>query len=158
MTVREIKIEETFLDKARERNVSLRFALANREKFTATIASATKYDMSVDSGGSLITLPKKEIFHITPEVAVLDEGLFTGEPLEKPAPTSRSRVQDDFLNRYIEEKTLALIHLTNGEELRAVVEGYDGFTLYLKTSKGQILLYKHGICSVGPGYRRHTGK
>lgn len=158
MTVREIKIEETFLERARERNVSLRFALANREKFTATIASATKYDMSVSSGGELIILPKKEIFHITPEYAVLDEGTFAGEPPEKPAPTSRSRVQDEFLNRYIEEKTLALIHLTNGEELRGVIDGYDGFTLFIKTSKGQILLYKHSICSVGPGYRRHTGK
>jgi RNA chaperone Hfq len=67
-------------------------------------------------------------------------------------------VQDEFWNTYIKEKTLALFSFNSGDEIRGVVEGYDGFTISIRTSRGQVLLYKHGVCSIGPGYRRHSGK
>ena len=157
MTRYELKLEESFLGLAKEEGVPLRFSLANRERITGTIVVAGRYDLSIESEGRVLTLPKKEVSHISPSRQLLDESFFKA-PSEEDSTTSRSRVQDEFLVRYVKEKTLALVRLVNGDELRGVVEGFDGFTLSLRTGRGQMLLYKHGLLSIGPGYRRHTGK
>lgn len=157
MTRYELKLEESFLKLAKEEGVPLRFSLANRERLTGTVTVAGRYDLGIESDGRVITLPKKEVSHISPARQLLDESFFKAPSGDETA-TSRSRVQDEFLARYVTEKTLALLRLVNGDELRGVVEGFDGFTLSLRTSRGQMLIYKHGLLSVGPGYRRHTGK
>lgn len=157
MTRHELKLEESFLRLAKDEGVPLRLSLANRERMTGTVTVTGRYDLSIECDGRVITLPKKEISHISPARQLLDESFFAAPPQEESA-TSRSRVQDEFLARYVKEKTLALLKLENGDELRGVVEGFDGFTLSLRTSRGQVLLYKHGLLSIGPGYRRHTGK
>jgi len=135
----------------------LRLSLANRERLSGVVTTVGRYDLSIESEGRVVTLPKKEVFHISPAKQLLEDSFFADAALPEE-PAAKSRVQDEFLNRYVKEKTLALIKMTNGDELRGVIEGYDGFTLSVKTGRGQVLLYKHGICSVGPGYRRNTEK
>ena len=152
-----LKIEETFLSRAVEKASPLRLLLSNREKLSGIITFAGRYDINVNSGGTLVTLPKKEIASVTPDTELLEPSFF-GATLETVSDVSRSRVQDEFLNRYIKEKTLALFSFNSGDEIRGVVEGYDGFTISVRTSRGQVLLYKHGIRGIGPGYRRHSGK
>lgn len=157
MSDTELKIEETFLTRAVENATPLRLLLSNREKLSGVVTFAGRYDISVGSGENLVTLPKKEIASITPSTEILEQSFFGATP-ETVSATSRSRVQDEFLNRYIKEKTLALFSFNSGDEIRGVVEGYDGFTISIRTGRGQVLLYKHGVCSIGPGYRRHSGK
>ena len=159
MTRQDIKLEETFLENAREQSVPLKFTLGNKERTTGTISSVSRYDISIAVDGAVVVLPKKEVFHISPESPVLGEGFFAGPEESLPAsPVLKSKVQDEFLSRYITEKTLALLLLNNGDELRGVVEGYDGFTICIRTTRGQTLVYKHGICSIGPGYRRQGAR
>ena len=157
MTDTGLKIEETFLSRAAGNATHLRLLLSNREKLSGVVTFAGRYDVNIDSGGNIVTLPKKEIASITPDSELLEPSFFGATPETVPV-TSRSRVQDEFLNRYIKEKTLALFSFNSGDEIRGVVEGYDGFTISIRTGRGQVLLYKHGICSIGPGYRRHSGK
>ena len=157
MARHEIKIEDSFLQKAVESGAVLRLSLADKEKLTGTLKLVGRYDINFESDGRLITLPKKEVFQISPSQPLLDAGFFEATEAEEPV-AGRTRVQDEFLDRYVTEKTLALLRMTNGEELRGVVEGYDGFTLAVRTGRGQTLIYKHGLCCIGPGYRRGTGK
>ena len=154
MTKYDIKLEETFLDRAREQAVPLRFTLANRERVTGVVVSISRYDLGIQADSAAVALPKKEIFHISSTKPVLEDEFFAEVP-DTTSAVLKSRVQDEFLARYITEKTLALILLTNGEEIRGVIEGYDGFTVSIRTTRGHTLIYKHGICSIGPGYRRH---
>jgi len=150
-----LNVEESFLEKAREQHALLRLSLANRERLSVVITAVCRYDINVETDGQTLTLPKKDISHISYETPLLPDEFFQGRTEE--APSLKSRVQDEFLERYVKEKTLALLSMVNGDEFRGVLEGYDGFTLSLKTSRGQTLLYKHGLCRIGPGYRRRTG-
>jgi RNA chaperone Hfq len=157
MAKHEIRLEDSFLQKAVETGALLRLLLADRERLTGTLKLIGRYDINFESEGRLITLPKKDVFQISPSQPLLDVSFFETPEAEEPA-LGRTRVQDEFLDRYVGEKTLALLRMTNGEELRGVVEGYDGFTLSVRTGRGQTLIYKHGLCCIGPGYRRGTGK
>jgi host factor-I protein len=157
MTKNMTSIEEAFLSSAKEGLVSLRLSLANRERINGVVTFAGKYDLNLDTGNGIVTLPKKDIFHISPSRPLLEETVFA-IPEAEEILSGKSRVQDEFLNKYIKEKILALFRLTNGDELRGVMDGYDGFTISIKTSRGQVLLYKHGLCSIGPGYRHRQGK
>jgi len=157
MTRRELSVEDTYLEKAREEGVRLRLSLSNRERLAGVILIVGRYDLDVEAGGQVFTIPKKEISHISHPSQFLPEDFFKNIEAEV-SPTSKSRVQDEFLNRYIKEKTLALLKMVNGDEFRGVVEGYDGFTIAFRTNHGQTLLYKHGLFSIGPGYRRRPAQ
>jgi RNA chaperone Hfq len=157
MATHQIKLEESFLQKALDGGVPLRLILADRERLSGTLSFIGRYDIRFESEGRSLTLPKKEVFQVSPSQQLLDEKFFESPAADEPA-AGKTKVQDEFLDRYVGEKTLALLKMTNGEELRGVVEGYDGFTISVRTGRGQTLIYKHGLCSIGPGYRRGTGK
>ncbi len=157
MSRQSLKVEESFLKKADDEHVQMRFALVSGERVLGFVSLAGRYDINVESEGGLVTIPKKDIFHVSPPRPLLDDPFFEGAG-EEAEPASKTKVQDEFLGRFVREKTLALCRMMNGEELRGVVQGYDGFTLALKTSRGQMLIYKHGLCCIGPGYRRYTTK
>jgi len=154
---KQLKIEEPFLRKAGDDKVRLWFSLVNGEKLPGVVTLVGRYDVGIESEGRPVTLPKKDIFHIYPPRPLLDESYFQVEE-DGSLPLSKTKVQDEFLDRFVREKTLALCSMTNGEEIRGVLQGYDGFTVSLKTGRGQLLIYKHGLGSIGPGYRRRTVK
>jgi len=153
MEKNELKVEETFLQKALDGKVQVRLSLTNRERLACVVSNLSRYDINIDSDGSVMTLPKKEVSYISCQQPLLEEGFFKEAPAADPA-ASRSKVQDEYLARFVREKTLTLLRLVNGDELRGVLDGFDGFTIALRTSRGQVLLYKHGLCSISPGYRR----
>jgi RNA chaperone Hfq len=148
-----LKLEESFFKIAVEEAVILRLTLANRERLTGIVKAAGKYDLNLESEGRIIALMKKEVFQVLPSRNLIDESFFQPRAEEEPLP-HKSRVQDEFLDRYVKERTLALLRLGNGEEIRGVIEGYDGFTISIRTGRGQTLIYKHGLCNISPGYRR----
>ncbi len=153
-----LKLEESFLKIASDEALPLRLALANRERLTGVVKSVGKYDLTLESEGRVIALMKKEVFQAIPPRDILDDSFFKASPDEEQFP-QKSRVQDEFLSRFVKERTLALLRLINGEEIRGVIDGYDGFTISIKTGRGQVMIYKHGICSISPGYRRRqTGR
>lgn len=158
MSKQGLKVEENFLKKAGDEGVSLRLSLVNGERMTGVVSLVGRYDVNVEYEGKTVTLPKKDIFHISPASQVLDDSFFQEGRDEGILLPVKTKVQDEFLDRFVKEKTLALCSMMNGEEIRGVLQGYDGFTLALKTGRGQLLLYKHGLSSIGPGYRRRTVK
>ena len=147
-----LKVEEVFLNKALEDKVALRLSLSSGERLTGVLSGAGRYDINLKLENGAVTLPKKEISHISYQKSILEDDFFESAPANGGVQ-NRSRVQDEFLERYVSDKTLALFVMVNGEELRGVLRGYDHYTLALKTNRGQVLLYKHGVCSMGPGYR-----
>jgi len=157
MDKNELKLEDNFLLRAMEGGVQLRLSLANRERVSGVISNVSRHDINLNTDRGVVTLPKKEISYISDQTAPV-EGAVSADRPEPAQPASRSRVQDEFLARFIKEKTLSLMLMVNGDELRGVLEGYDGFTITLRTSRGQVLLYKHGLCSIGPGYRRRQDR
>lgn len=148
-----INIEEGFLGTAKNGTLRLRVTLSNGERLSGVISEFGRYDVSIGSDAGPLTVSKKDISSISSTQPVVEppqhEG--TADPASR---ASRSRVQDEFLDRYIKEKTLALLAMSNGDAHRGVINGYDGFTVLLKTGQGQLLAYKHGLVDIGPGYRR----
>ncbi|MBI5190435.1 MAG: RNA chaperone Hfq [Nitrospirae bacterium] len=156
MTKNELKVEESFLGSAVEAGAALRLSLSSRERISGTLSHIGRSDITLMSEGVQYTIPKKEVQYLSAAQPLLPEDFFraeTGPDLDN----MRSRVQDEFLDRFVKEKTLALLCMMNGDELRGVIEGFDSFTLSIRTSRGQVLIYKHGLSSIGPGYRRRTG-
>lgn len=148
-----IKIEEEVLTRAASDSLRLRLSLANRERLSGVITGFGRFDLAVDTGEGGLALSKKDVYYISYPDQVIEPPAVEYAP-EAADKGGRSRVQDEFLARYVKEKTLALFTLVNGEEYRGVIEGFDGFTVLVKAGRGQLLVYKHGILSIGPGYRR----
>lgn len=157
MTKNELKVEETFLDGAASSGANLRLSLSSRERFSGVLSHVGRSDIALTSDGVVFAIPKKEVCYVSVAEPLLTEEFFRNAPATDH-DNVRSRVQDEFLERFVREKTLALLSMMNGEELRGVIEGFDSFTLSLRTSRGQVLIYKHGLGSIGPGYRRRTGQ
>lgn len=148
-----INIEEGFLGRAKEGSLKLRVCLSNGERLACTVSDFDRYDICIQSDSGRLTISKKDVSSMSSAQPVIELSQ-PAEPEGEPRNTSRSRVQDEFLDRYVKEKTLALLTMSNGESHRGVINGYDGFTVLLKAGQGQLLAYKHGLVEIGPGYRR----
>lgn len=59
-------------------------------------------------------------------------------------------LQDVFLNQVRKEKIPIIIILTNGNEIKGNVKGFDSFTVVVESEGKQQLVYKHAISSVYP--------
>ena len=150
----EPRVESAYLKKSLEEGAVLRLSLADGDRILAVLTKVGRYEVNLKSEEAEFTIPKKDISYISYLEPHLPESFFAEAP-EVDVQTSRSKVQDEFLARYVKEKTLALLRLVNGDQLRGVVEGFDGFTISIKAGRGQALVYKHGLHSIGPGYRRN---
>ncbi|MBE6915149.1 MAG: RNA chaperone Hfq [Ruminococcaceae bacterium] len=62
----------------------------------------------------------------------------------------KNNLQDLFLNYSRGEKIPLVMFLTNGFQLRGVVQGFDAFTVVLDTEGKQQLIYKHAISTMVP--------
>ncbi len=60
-------------------------------------------------------------------------------------------LQDRFLHKLKTEKIAVTIFLVSGYQLRGLVEGYDNYTVIIKTGDVQQLIYKHAISTMVPG-------
>jgi len=145
-------IEEGILTKSVDEGLKFRLSLSSREKIPCTLKEFGKYDLLFNTRSGDLTLSKKEVNYLSYSQRIMEPAAPDDQPQQ--GAVTRSRVQDEFLARYVKEKTLALLTLVNGEEYRGVLEGYDGFTVLMKAGPGQMLVYKHALLSIGPGYRR----
>ena len=64
----------------------------------------------------------------------------------------KNNLQDLFLNYSRGNKISIIMFLTNGFQLRGVVQGFDAFTVVLDTDGKQQLIYKHAISTMVPAY------
>lgn len=64
----------------------------------------------------------------------------------------KNNLQDLFLNYSRGEKIPLVMFLTNGFQLRGVVQGFDAFTVVLDTDGKQQLIYKHAISTMVPAH------
>ncbi|MBQ3055312.1 MAG: RNA chaperone Hfq [Oscillospiraceae bacterium] len=62
----------------------------------------------------------------------------------------KNNLQDLFLNDCRTEKNPIIMFLTNGFQLRGIVQGFDAFTVILDTDGKQQLIYKHAISTMVP--------
>ena len=58
-------------------------------------------------------------------------------------------LQDNFLNKVIEENISVSIYLLNGIKLQGKVESFDQFVIVLKNTVNQ-MIYKHAISTIVP--------
>lgn len=64
----------------------------------------------------------------------------------EPAP----RVQDDFLQTLIRDKTAVSVFLVNGIRLSGQLAAFDQFVVLLESGTGVQLVFKHAISTVLP--------
>ncbi|NLY72932.1 MAG: RNA chaperone Hfq [Tissierellia bacterium] len=60
-------------------------------------------------------------------------------------------LQDKFLKKLKDENIAVTIFLVSGYQLRGLVEGYDNYTVIIRTGEVQQLIYKHAISTMVPG-------
>ncbi len=59
-------------------------------------------------------------------------------------------LQDIFLNLVRKEKTVVVIYLTNGFQIKGTIKGFDSFIVIIETEGKQQLIYKHAISTIAP--------
>lgn len=59
-------------------------------------------------------------------------------------------LQDIFLNKARNDRSLVTLFLMNGFQMHGIVRGFDSFTVVLETDGKQQLIYKHAISTVVP--------
>jgi len=59
-------------------------------------------------------------------------------------------LQDIFLNLVRKEKTVVVIYLTNGFQIKGTIKGFDSFVVIIETEGKQQLIYKHAISTIAP--------
>lgn len=59
-------------------------------------------------------------------------------------------LQDEFIEKVRSERIQVTIHLVNGFQLKGIIAATDNFTILLKDSGKEILVYKHSITTIQP--------
>ncbi|MFA5072792.1 MAG: RNA chaperone Hfq [Nitrospirota bacterium] len=57
-------------------------------------------------------------------------------------------MQQEFLDKAIKENQVLTLYLMNGQRFKAVITGYDNFTILLRDNAKQHLYYKHAITTI----------
>lgn len=61
-----------------------------------------------------------------------------------------NNLQDIFLNGARKNRIPVIIYLSNGFQLKGLVQGFDSFTVVLDSDGKQMLVYKHAITTITP--------
>ncbi len=59
-------------------------------------------------------------------------------------------LQDLILNTLRKEHIPVTIHITNGFQIRGMIQGFDNFVVIVDSDGKQMMIYKHAISSVTP--------
>lgn len=59
-------------------------------------------------------------------------------------------IQNEFFNRARKDRAVYDVVLTNGTRLTGRVRAFDKFTVFLDTGRGEQMIFKHAIATVGP--------
>ncbi|ALC16491.1 MAG TPA: RNA chaperone Hfq [Deferrimonas sp.] len=75
-------------------------------------------------------------------------------------PKTPFNIQDQYLNQARKERIRVTVVMMSGEKLEGYIKSFDSFCLLVESS-GDILLYKHAICSITSSdgqFRLHGGR
>lgn len=59
-------------------------------------------------------------------------------------------IQNEFFNRARKERAALAVVLANGTRLNGRIRAFDKFTILLETDRGDQMIFKHAIATVGP--------
>ena len=59
-------------------------------------------------------------------------------------------LQDLMLNTLRKDHTPVTVHITNGFQIRGIIQGFDSFVIILDNDGKQMMIYKHAISSITP--------
>jgi len=62
-------------------------------------------------------------------------------------------IQNEFFNRARKDRVPLTVVLGDGRELVGRVRAFDKFTILLETDRGEQIVFKHAIATVGPARR-----
>jgi len=143
-------IEPQFLSRAQEAGVTVRVGQMNKTEFEGTVSDIGRYDINLNVSGTVVTLLKQEITHITSPSPLLAAAPAPDKaaPDQSASSPTRPNVQQEFLDKAIKEHHPLSLYLLNGNRIRAVIEAYDNFTILLAEGGKQHLYYKHAITTI----------
>lgn len=145
-------IEPLFLSEAQNSGVRLRIGQMNKTEHEGRIQDIGRYEINIEEGSRTVTLLKQDVSYLTAPKPLLN----ISRPYETQTPSdqqtasaaSRPNIQQEFLDKAINENQLLTIYLINGLRIKANIEAYDNFTLLLKEGGRQHLYYKHSITTI----------
>jgi host factor-I protein len=149
-------IEPQFLLQALESGVRLRVGQMNKTEHEGILRDIGRYEINLDEGGALITLLKQEISYLTAPQPFLAQrapqqaagGAVDQTPAAAEPAAGRPNIQQEFLDKAIQENQLVTVYLLNGQRVRANIQAYDSFTILLNEGGKQHLFYKHSITTI----------
>jgi host factor-I protein len=59
-------------------------------------------------------------------------------------------IQNEFFNRARKERAVLAVVLANGKLLSGRIRAFDKFTILLDTDRGDQMIFKHAIATIGP--------
>ncbi len=145
-------IEPQFLSEALASGIKIRIGQMNRTEHEGVLRDVGRYELNLEVNGSVITLLKQEISHLT-----TPQPLFTvpaagpagsGAEQTEAAAVRPPNIQQEFLDKAIRENQHLTLYLINGQRIKAQIEAYDSFTILLREGGKQHLYYKHAITTI----------
>ena len=141
-------IEPQFLSQALTGGVKLRIGQMNKAEHEGTIREIGRYEINIEENGKIVTLLKQEISFLTAPVHIFTAPAPSPAPQSDDPPTARPNIQQEFLDKAINENQHLTLFLINGQRIKANIEAYDNFTLLLREGEKQHLYYKHAITTI----------
>ncbi|HYS43592.1 MAG TPA: RNA chaperone Hfq [Geobacteraceae bacterium] len=62
-------------------------------------------------------------------------------------PKTPFNIQDQYLNQSRKERVRVVVQLMSGEKMEGLIKSFDNFSVLMEV-QGDILIYKHAICSI----------
>ena len=62
-------------------------------------------------------------------------------------PKTPFNIQDQYLNQSRKERVRVVVQLMSGEKMEGFIKSFDNFSVLMEV-QGDILIYKHAICSI----------
>ena len=142
-------IEPQFLSQALAQGAHLRIGQVNKSEHEGVIREIGRYEINVESQGSIITILKQDIaFLSAPSPLLTPPALDTAKESATATPAMKPNIQHEFLDKAIREHHLLTIFLLSGQRVKATIAAYDNFTLLVHEGGRQHLYYKHAITTI----------
>ncbi len=59
-------------------------------------------------------------------------------------------LQDVFLNQIRKDKSVVIIYLINGVQMKGIVRGFDSYVVIFEADGKQRMIFKHAISTISP--------
>ena len=142
-------IEPQFLSQALALGTPIRIGQVNKSEHEGVLREIGRYEINVESQGSVITVLKQDIaFLAAPIALVTPPAPESAKETTTPAAAAKPNIQHEFLDKAIRERHVLTIFLLSGQRIKATVAAYDNFTLLVNEGDRQCLYYKHAVTTI----------